>query len=164
MEKDKELSHINEEGQAQMVDVGDKPATERWAKSRAEVRLSAEGLAKVQQAEVQASSFRTVVETAGMMAAKRTSELIPHCHPLPLTHIDVAMTIEKENSKLIVEATVRTRAQTGVEMEAMTAVSVAALTIYDMVKAVDPAAEIGSIRLIEKHGGSSGDLVLEDAS
>lgn len=147
-----------------MVDVGDKPSSERWARTRAEVRLSAEGLAKVQQAEDQASSFRTVVETAGMMAAKRTSELIPHCHPLPLTHIDVSMTIDEEASKLIVDATVRTHAQTGVEMEAMTAVSVAALTIYDMVKAVDPAAEIESTRLIEKHGGSSGDIVLEDKS
>ena len=161
MTKGQDLSHIDETGRARMVDVGSKPPSQRWARARSEVRVSAEALELVAQAEQKASSFRTVVETAGMMAAKRTSELVPHCHPLPLSHIEVAMTIDEDVPAIIVEATVKTTAGTGVEMEAMTAVSVAALTIYDMVKAVDPAAVIDGTRLVEKHGGSSGDLVLE---
>lgn len=144
-----------------MVDVGSKPASQRWATARAEVRLAKEALDLVTQAEQKTASFRTVVETAGMMAAKRTSELIPHCHPLPLSHIEVTMGVETSEPAIIIEATAKTTSSTGVEMEAMTAVSVAALTVYDMVKAVDPAARIHSIRLLEKHGGSSGDLVLE---
>jgi cyclic pyranopterin phosphate synthase len=144
-----------------MVDVGEKSATERWATARTEVKVSAEALALVQEADERASSFRTVVETAGMMAAKRTWELVPHCHPLPLTHIEVTMTVDEQQAAIRLEATVRTKARTGVEMEAMTAVSVAALTVYDMVKAVDHAAVIQNTRLVEKHGGRSGDLVLE---
>jgi cyclic pyranopterin phosphate synthase len=161
MKKGSELSHIDETGQAQMVDVGEKAVTERWATARASVSLSADALTLVDQADKQAGSFRTVVETAGMLAAKRTWELIPHCHQLPLSHIDVNMSLDESQKQVIIEATVKTRATTGVEMEAMTAVSIAALTVYDMVKAVDPAASIHATKLVEKHGGSSGDLVLE---
>jgi cyclic pyranopterin phosphate synthase len=161
MAKGQDLSHIDETGQAHMVDVGEKQPSQRWATARCRVVVSPAALAQVKEAEQQASSFRTVVETAGMMAAKRTWELVPHCHPLPLTHIQVVMSIDEEASSLQLESTVKTTAATGVEMEAMTAVSVAALTVYDMVKAVDPAATIEAIRLVEKHGGRSGDMVLE---
>lgn len=162
MSKGQNLSHIDEEGRAGMVDVGHKAVSQRWARAQSEIHLSAEALALVDQADQKASDFRAVVETAGMMAAKRTSELVPHCHPLPLSHIDVNLSLQAEPPALIVEAVVKTTASTGVEMEAMTAVSVAALTVYDMIKAVDPAAVIRSTRLLEKHGGSSGDLVLDN--
>jgi cyclic pyranopterin phosphate synthase len=162
MTDEKDLTHLDEGGRARMVDVGGKPTSDRWAVARGHVLLSADTLALVEAGDRDRGSLAAVVETAGVMAAKRTSELIPHCHPLPLSHIDVAVRFDNELPGAVVEATARTRARTGVEMEALTAVAVAALTLYDMVKAVEREARITDIRLVEKHGGKSGDLVLED--
>jgi cyclic pyranopterin phosphate synthase len=157
-----ELSHLDSEGKARMVDVGGKPETERWAVARAEVRLSPETLAVVQAGELKKGDLRAAAELAGVMAAKRTWELIPLCHPLPLSHVEVRTELSESLPGVTITGTVRTFARTGVEMEALTAVSVAALTVYDMVKAVERGARITDIRLLEKHGGRSGDVVLED--
>ncbi len=162
MTDEKKLTHLDKTGRARMVDVGDKPTSDRWAVARGHVLLSAETLALLEAGDREKGSLAAVVETAGVMAAKRTSDLIPHCHPLPLTHISVEIHFESELPGVVVEASVRTLATTGVEMEALTAVSVAALTLYDMVKAVEREARITDIRLVEKHGGMSGDVVLED--
>jgi cyclic pyranopterin phosphate synthase len=157
-----ELSHLDAEGKARMVDVGGKPETERWAVARAEVRMSAETLAVVQAGELKKGDLRAAAELAGVMAAKRTWELIPLCHPLPLSHVEVRTELSESLPGVRITGTVRTFARTGVEMEALTAVSVAALTVYDMVKAVERGVRITDIRLLEKHGGRSGDVVLED--
>lgn len=144
-----------------MVDVGEKTTSDRWATARGRVRMRPETLALILAGDDKTGDFRAVAETAGIMAAKRTAGLIPHCHPLPLTHVDVSVTFSDSPPGVEIEATTRTRGQTGVEMEALTAVSVAALTVYDMVKAVEREAHITDIRLVEKHGGASGDVVLE---
>src|SRR3990172_4167642 len=156
-----QLSHLDVEGKARMVDVGGKPETERWAIARAEVQLSPETLAVVRSGELKKGDVRAVAELAGVMAAKRTWELIPLCHPLPLSHIEVQVELSEAIPGVRITATVRTVARTGVEMEALTAVSVAALTVYDMIKSVERGARIADIRLLEKHGGRSGDVVLE---
>lgn len=161
MDEEKELSHLDESGRAEMVDVGGKPISDRWAVARGHVLVSPDTLALAEAGDLKSGSLRTVVETAGIMAAKRTSELIPHCHPLPLTHIEVQLDFDRELPGMVLEATARTQAQTGVEMEALTAVTVAALTLYDMVKAVERGARITDVRLVEKHGGTGGDIVLE---
>lgn len=161
MAKAGELSHLDESGRAQMVDVGDKAASDRWATARGRVEVQPGTLALIRAGDDKRGDFRAVAETAGMMAAKRTWELIPHCHPLSLTHINVTVSLSESPPGVDIEATVRTRGKTGVEMEALTAVSVAALTVYDMVKAVERSARITDIRLVEKHGGASGDVVLE---
>src|SRR5688500_13094201 len=134
-----------------MVDVGAKPATERRAVARARVRMSAETLAAVRAGDAPKGDVIGTARIAGIQAAKRTSELIPLCHPLPLTFADVR--IEVGENELTLEAEARTTAQTGVEMEALTAVSAAALTVYDMVKGIERGVEIADIRLIEKTGG-----------
>lgn len=162
MTEDKALSHIDESGRARMVDVGAKVASDRWAVARGQVLMSKETLALVEAGDLKRGDLRAVAETAGLMAAKRTADLIPHCHPLPLSHVAVELRFEPDLPGVVIEATARTHASTGVEMEALTAVSVAALTVYDMVKAVERGARISEIRLIEKHGGSSGDVVLEE--
>lgn len=144
-----------------MVDVGDKADSDRWATARGRVLMQPATLALIRAGDDKRGDFRAVAETAGVMAAKRTGELIPHCHPLALTHIDVSVSLSESPPAVEIEATVRTRGKTGVEMEALTAVSVAALTVYDMVKAVERTARITDIRLVEKHGGASGDVVLE---
>lgn len=153
-----EMSHIDRQGRAQMVDVGGKPETERWAVARGQVVMSSETLAKVQAAEVKKGDVRTVAEVAGVMGAKRTAELIPLCHPLPLTHIEVRVEFSETIPGVEITATARTKAQTGVEMEAMTAVSITALTIYDMIKAIERSARITGIHLVEKGGGTRGDF------
>lgn len=145
-----------------MVDVGDKPATERWARARAIVSVSGETLARLREGDLPKGDVRAVSELAGVMAAKRTPDLIPLCHPLPLTHIAVTVEFEDSPPGVVVTGTVRTTAPTGVEMEAMTAVAVAALTVYDMIKSVERGARIQEIRLLEKHGGRSGDVVLAE--
>jgi cyclic pyranopterin phosphate synthase len=137
-----------------MVDVGDKPVTAREAVARGSIRVSAAARRAVQSGEVQKGDPLQAARIAGIMAAKRTHELIPLCHPLPLTHVSVEVTATPRGFDL--EARVRTDARTGVEMEALTAVAVAALTIYDMLKAADRAMRIGDIRLVEKRGGRSG--------
>jgi cyclic pyranopterin phosphate synthase len=137
-----------------MVDVGDKPVTTREAVARGAVAMSAEARRLIRRGDVAKGDPLQAARIAGIMAAKRTSELIPLCHPLPLSAVHVELTPTRTG--FAVEARVRTRAQTGVEMEALTAVAVAALTLYDMVKAVDKEMEIGEIRLVEKSGGRTG--------
>jgi cyclic pyranopterin phosphate synthase len=155
------LSHLDDSGRAHMVDVGHKPDTLRTATARGEVRMLPETLRLIQEGAMKKGDVLTVAQLAGVMAAKRTAELIPLCHPLPLTHIDVQLELAPELPGVRIEATCRTSGKTGVEMEALTAVSVAALTIYDMAKAVEKTMHIENIRLVEKHGGQSGDVVNE---
>ena len=142
-----------------MVDVGHKPDTERSAIARGEVRMRPETLALIQAGAVKKGDVLTVAQLAGVMGAKRTAELIPLCHPLPLTHIDVVITPDADLPGVQILASARTVGKTGVEMEALTAVAVAALTVYDMAKAVEKTMQIQNIRLVEKHGGMSGDVV-----
>jgi cyclic pyranopterin phosphate synthase len=145
-----------------MVDVGAKDDTERIAIAGGEVAMQPETLRLIRDGALKKGDVLTVARVAGIMAAKRTSELIPLCHPIPLTHLDLDLTLDEAESKVMIRATARTIGKTGVEMEALTAVSVAALTIYDMAKAVDRAMHIQNIRLIEKHGGKSGDYIAEN--
>jgi cyclic pyranopterin phosphate synthase len=158
----KVISHLDESGRARMVDVGGKPDSERWAVARASVIMSPATLKAAQKGDLRKGDLRAVAELAGVMAAKRTSSLIPLCHPLPLTHVDVAVVLTDELPGAEIRASVRTTAKTGVEMEALTAASVAALTVYDMVKGIERGVRITDVRLVEKHGGQSGDIVLED--
>ena len=145
-----------------MVDVGAKPETERWAVARGVVVMSPDTFKAVRAGSLKKGDIRAVAEIAGVQAAKRTAELIPLCHNIPLSHVDVSVSLDEEIPGVEITATVRTVAPTGVEMEALSAVSVAALTVYDMIKAIERSARITDIRLIEKHGGASGDVVLED--
>jgi cyclic pyranopterin monophosphate synthase len=149
-----ELTHLDESGNARMVDVGSKAATERLAVASALVRLGRETLALIREGRAAKGDVLAVARVAGIMAAKKTSELIPLCHPIALTSVKVDFEFVDEG--LRVEAQARTVGQTGVEMEALTAVGVAALTIYDMVKSVERGASITAIRLMSKEGGKSG--------
>lgn len=139
-----------------MVDVGDKPVTARRARAQGRLSCSAETLALVEEGKAPKGSVIATAELAGVMAAKRTADLIPLCHPLPLSKIDVAIAMDLSLPGFIVEAIVRTEGRTGVEMEALTAVSVACLTLFDMLKAADKCMTIGEIRVTEKEGGASG--------
>ncbi len=160
----KQLTHLDESGRARMVDVGHKPQTERLAVARGSVVMQPETLQLIQSGHVKKGDVLTVAELAGVMAAKRTSDLIPLCHPLPLSHINVTCTLNPAQNRVDIEATARVRGQTGVEMEALTAVSVTALTIYDMTKAVDRTLHLTNIRLARKTGGQSGDWQSEDTA
>ena len=151
-----ELSHLDEQGRARMVDVSTKADTVRIATARGRVRMQPETLALVLRGGVAKGDVIAVARLAGIMAAKRTGELIPLCHPLPITSVDVDVTPDEAASALDIEATARIVGKTGVEMEALTAVSVAALTIYDMCKAVDRGMTITDVRLLHKSGGKSG--------
>lgn len=155
------LSHLDEEGQARMVNVGHKPDTERVAVAKGEVHMKPETLQLIKEGNLPKGDVFSVARLAGIMAAKRTAELIPLCHPLFLSHIDVQLGINEEKSCIEITATVRSVGKTGVEMEALTAVSVAALAVYDMAKGVEKSIRIHNIRLVEKHGGKSGDIILE---
>ncbi|MCH8065028.1 MAG: cyclic pyranopterin monophosphate synthase MoaC [Chloroflexi bacterium] len=155
------LSHIDDAGRARMVDVSAKADTAREAVARGNVRMQPETLALVQSGGLPKGDVIATARLAGVMAAKRTHELIPLCHPLLLTDIDVEITPDEAASSLEISATVRSTGKTGVEMEAMTAVSVAALTVYDMCKAVDRGIRIEGVRLVRKSGGKSGEIVLE---
>lgn len=157
----RELTHIDGTGRARMVDVGDKSATDRWAFAKGEVIFSKSTLQAARQGDLKKGDLITVAELAGLMAAKRTSELIPLCHPLPLDQVVVRLSFADDLPGIVIEARVRTHARTGAEMEALTAVSVAALTIYDMVKALEKETRITNIRLIEKGGGKSGHFQAE---
>jgi cyclic pyranopterin monophosphate synthase len=148
------LSHVDQRGRVRMVDVGEKATTAREAVARGTVAMSATARRLIRGGAIQKGDPLQAARLAGIMAAKRTAELIPLCHPLPLTHVGVE--IAPTRTGYAIEARVRTSAQTGVEMEALTAVAVAALTLYDMVKAVDKAMVIGEICLMEKTGGKSG--------
>ncbi|NLF50576.1 MAG: cyclic pyranopterin monophosphate synthase MoaC [Leptolinea sp.] len=156
-----DLSHIDEDGNAQMVNVGDKPDTIRTAIACGEVAMKAETLALIRDHAFKKGDVLTVAQIAGIQAAKRTWELIPLCHPLNLTNIEVKLELNENLPGVIITASSHTVGKTGVEMEALTAVSVAALTIYDMAKAVEKTMRIQNIRLIEKHGGRSGDIINE---
>src|SRR5437764_7908091 len=137
-----ELTHLDERGQARMVDVGAKPATERWALARAVVRVSPETARVVERGDAPKGDVLGVARLAGIQAAKRTAELIPLCHPLALTFVDIAAEVDADAGAVTLTAEARTNAQTGVEMEAMTACAVAALTVYDMVKGVERGVEV----------------------
>ena len=150
------LSHVNEHGEASMVDVGAKDDSERLAIARGRVLMAPETLALILEGQMKKGDVLTTAKLAGVMAAKRTSELIPLCHPLLLTHIDVELTPNEAENCIEIEASVRVRGKTGVEMEALTAATVAGLTIYDMAKAVDRAMQLTEIRVIHKSGGKSG--------
>jgi cyclic pyranopterin phosphate synthase len=156
------MSHLDERGRATMVDVGGKPESERWAVAAGSVRMSAGTLAAAQAGDLKKGDLRSTAELAGVMAAKRTAELIPLCHPLPLDQVEVRLEFDEALPGVQLRATARSRGRTGVEMEALTAVAVAALTVYDMVKGLEKGARISDIRLVEKHGGRSGDVVLEE--
>ncbi len=153
------LTHIDAEGRARMVDVSDKPETAREALAEGYVRLAPETLALALSGQARKGDVRAVAEIAGVMGAKRTSELIPLCHPLDISKAEVA--VEAVDGRLRVTARVRTTGRTGVEMEALTAVSVACLTLYDMLKAADRGMVIEDVRLLAKSGGRSGDWVRE---
>ncbi len=142
-----------------MVDVSDKPETDRVAVARGEVRMLSATLELIRGGRLKKGDVLTTAQLAGVMAAKRTAELIPLCHPLSLNQIDVLLEPDEELPGIQITATVRSRGKTGVEMEALTAVSVAALTVYDMTKSAEKTMCIGNIRLVEKHGGRSGDVV-----
>jgi cyclic pyranopterin monophosphate synthase len=150
----KKLSHVDAKGRVRMVDVGGKAATAREAVARGTIRISPTARRLIQSGELKKGDPLQAARLAGIMAAKRTSELIPLCHPLPLTHVSVEIAPSRDG--FTIEGRAKTTGQTGVEMEALTAVAVAALTIYDMVKAVDKDMVIGDICLVEKTGGKSG--------
>ena len=152
-----ELTHLDAQGQAHMVDVGAKAETEREAIAAGRVLMRPETLRRLQAGNLPKGDVLGTARVAGIMAAKRTSELIPLCHPLLLTQVAVAFAFDETASTVEITATVRCQGQTGVEMEALTAVSVAALTIYDMAKAVERGMHISDIRLLEKRGGKSGE-------
>ncbi len=151
-----ELTHLDEHGRARMVDVADKPSTDRSATARAIVRVSPPTAAAVQAGDAPKGDVLGVAAIAGIQAAKRTSELIPLCHPLALTFVGVEGSVDVDAGEIVLIAQVRTTGQTGVEMEALTAAAVAALTVYDMVKGIERGAEIAEVVLLEKAGGRSG--------
>lgn len=150
------LTHLDDTGRTHMVDVDAKPQTKRLAIARGEVMMKQETLALIRAGAMKKGDVLTVAQIAGISAAKRTSDLIPLCHPLPITHIDVSLSLDETLPGVLIIATVKTTGRTGVEMEALTAVSVAALTVYDMAKAVEKTMRIQNIRLIKKQGGRSG--------
>ena len=153
------LTHLDDGGNAHMVDVGDKPETARLAIACGEVLMKRETLDLIRVGAMKKGDVFTVAQIAGISAAKRTSELIPLCHPLAISHIDIALKLVDDLPGVIITATVRTTGKTGVEMEALTAVSVTALTVYDMAKAVEKTMKIQNIRLVKKYGGRSGNVV-----
>ncbi len=155
------LTHLDESGRVQMVDVGGKSDSERTAIAQGEVQMRIETFALIQDGALKKGDVLAVARLAGIMAAKRAAELIPLCHPLALTHIQVDVNLDHNLPGVQIRATVRTIGKTGVEMEALTAVSVAALTVYDMAKAAEKTMRIQNIRLVEKHGGRSGDIYNE---
>ena len=155
------LTHLDDTGRVNMVDVAQKNDTQRLAIAKGEVLMKIETLTLIQSGALTKGDVLTVAKLAGIMAAKRTSDLIPLCHPLQLTHISVDLELAPDLPGVRITSKVSTIGKTGVEMEALTAVSIAALTIYDMVKAVEKTMHIQNIRLVAKHGGRSGDVVNE---
>ena len=151
-----DLTHLNDQGRAKMVDVSDKGETVRVAVARGEISMKPQTLALIEQGGIAKGDVLAVAQVAGIMGAKRTPDLIPMCHPLGLTGVDIVFRVDRKASKVEIEATAKITGKTGVEMEALTAVAVCALTIYDMCKAVDKEMIIGEIRLISKSGGKSG--------
>jgi cyclic pyranopterin monophosphate synthase len=156
------LSHLDDQGRAKMVDVSDKDITSRTAVARGTIHMRAETLALILADKIEKGDVFSVARVAGIMAAKKTSELIPMCHPLNITSVEIDLTTAENPARVEIEASVRVSGKTGVEMEAMTAVSVAGLTIYDMCKAVDREMSIGEIRLVKKSGGKSGTFIRKE--
>ena len=159
MMMERKLTHVDSSGRAKMVDVGGKPVTARLAVAEGFITLAAETIKLIRDHSLHKGDVLQVARIAGIQAAKKTHDLIPLCHPLPLTHIDVEL--ELKDTGVTITATVKCEGKTGVEMEALTACSVAALTVYDMCKAVDRSMEIRSIRLVRKEGGRSGTFIRE---
>ena len=153
------LSHLDAEGKARMVDVSAKDATERIAVARATIFMRAETLSLIMEKKVEKGDVFSVARVAGIMAAKKTSELIPMCHPLGITSVAIELTPQKNPPRVEIEAVVKVTGKTGVEMEAMTAAAIAGLTIYDMCKAVDREMTLSEIRLVKKSGGKSGTFI-----
>jgi cyclic pyranopterin monophosphate synthase len=156
------LSHLDDQGRARMVDVSDKEVTSRIAVARASIHMRPETLALIRGGRVEKGDVFSVARVAGIMAAKKTSELIPMCHPLNITSVKIELTANDDPARVEIEASVRVSGKTGVEMEALTAASVAGLTIYDMCKAVDREMTLSEIRLVEKSGGKSGTFVRKE--
>ncbi len=154
---DDPLNHFNRQGEAHMVDVGQKPVTIRRAVARGEIVMQAETLRRIVEGGHKKGDVLAVARLAGIMAAKKTADLVPLCHPLALSHVDVALSCDAARCCVVCETTVETRGQTGVEMEALTAVQVCLLTVYDMCKAMDRGMVMQAVRLIAKSGGQSGD-------
>ncbi len=152
------LTHVDDNGHASMVDVGAKDDTARTAIAKGEITMKPETLALIRAGAIKKGAVLVVAQLAGIMAAKKTSDLIPLCHPIALTKVDVELDLDDALPGVLITAVARTVGKTGVEMEALTAVSVAALTVYDMAKAVEKTMKIQNIRLVEKHGGKSGDI------
>ncbi len=150
------LTHFDAQGQAHMVDVSDKAVTDRVAVAAGYIKMAAETFEIISEGRAKKGDVLGVARLAGIMGAKKTPDLIPLCHPLPVTRVAVELTLDPDLPGVQIEATVKTTGQTGVEMEALTAVSTAALTVYDMGKAVDKSMEIGGIRVLLKDGGKSG--------
>jgi cyclic pyranopterin phosphate synthase len=159
--QESELSHLDSQGRVQMVDIGGKTETERIAVSRGEIHLKPQTVELIQKHLVKKGDVLTVAQIAGIQAAKKTSELIPLCHPIQVDQISVDLKVAEAFTGIEIEARVKTMGKTGAEMESLVAVSTAALTVYDMIKAVEKTARIQNIRLVEKHGGKSGDIVNE---
>ena len=160
-ENDLSLTHINEQGAVNMVDVGNKPITDREAVAVGHVVVRPKTLELIQQGLMKKGDVVTIAQLAGIMGAKQTANLIPLCHPLPLNKVDVQIDIDPAANRLVITSTASTSSKTGVEMEALMAVSVACLTLYDMCKAVDHNIQIDQVRLLRKTGGQSGDIFLE---
>ena len=156
-----ELTHIDKAGRPRMVDIGQKPDTHRVAKARGLVRMQPATFKLIKEGGTAKGDVLTVAQLAGIMAAKKTSDLIPLCHPIPISNITVEFRLDEPGSAVEITATAESTGKTGVEMEALTATAVAALTIYDMCKAVDRGMKIENIRLVKKSGGKSGTIILE---
>ncbi len=154
-----ELSHVDSSGKARMVDISGKAETSRMARARGQIQMRAETFARIRDNQIAKGDVLTVARIAGIMGAKRTSELVPLCHPIALSDIDLELRLDESLPGIRVEATARTTGQTGVEMEAIVGVSVTLVTLYDMAKGVDKGMVIGDICLVEKRGGKSGDWV-----
>ncbi len=160
----KALTHVGASGEAHMVDVGDKADTQRMAVAAGAIRMLPQTLEMILSGNAKKGDVLATARIAGIMAAKKTSDLIPLCHPIAITKVEIAIEPDAELPGFQIRATVKTRGQTGVEMEALTACSIACLTIYDMAKAVDRGMEIVNVRLLEKHGGKSGDWIAAESS
>lgn len=158
MTSDDKLTHLDADGSVSMVDVGDKPASDRIAIASGSVTMKAETLDMIRKGNLKKGDVLGAARIAGIMGAKRTADLIPLCHPIAVNKISLELSFDERNSAVDIVATVKTKDKTGVEMEALTAVSVAALTIYDMAKAVDRDMRLTNIRLLEKRGGTRGDF------
>ncbi|MDG2157525.1 MAG: cyclic pyranopterin monophosphate synthase MoaC [Amylibacter sp.] len=155
------LNHFNDQGQAHMVDVSNKETTSRVAVAKARILMNSNTLEIIKNGDAKKGDVLGIARTAGIMAAKKTADLIPLCHPLPITNVNINLRIEPSNNSVEIEATVKTNGQTGVEMEALTAANITALTIYDMVKAIDKTMKITDLRVTFKDGGKTGQFVCE---